>query len=277
MEVFADDIPGGPVVLLHGLLETNALWRPIISRQQPLPQPTVALPLPGHSASCTSARTAAMLRDQRFLDIYARRLDAAFPTGRWRLVGHSTGGLVALQLARRYPERVRDILLVGSLFSGGIASARSLHARLTALPGFGHLAVSLLWRYALESPENFQRWGAMVQSGSRGAAPLPDEMRAELSCCNPLALRLMLNWVRGQSMRQELPLVSCPVTSVVGTKDPVVPPEHQIALLQALPNARALLMETGHLPFYEAPDQFDDMFQRWLIGPRVERVLGTSS
>jgi pimeloyl-ACP methyl ester carboxylesterase len=213
-----------------------------------------------------------MLRNGRFLDAYARTLDAAFP-GRWRLVGHSTGGLVALQLACRYPERVQDILLVGSLFSGTISAAQSVQARLAALPGFGHIMANLVCRLGLSSPAQFQRWAASVQSVPAAAAMLPDEMRTELSRCSPLALRSMVNWVRDQSVQNCLPDVACPVTSIVGTRDPVVPPEHQIALLRSLPNASAQLIETGHLPFFEAPQRFDELFERWLIVPQLDRVL----
>lgn len=272
-EVLCGDVGGAPLVFLHGLLETNALWHPVVGRQGPLTHPAVALPLPGHAPDMTAAETGAWLCRNRFLDAYARTLDAAFPGEKWRLVGHSTGGLVALELAWRFPGRVQDILLVGTLFSGQIAATRSLHARLAALPLVGHLTVDLICRLCLSSPEQFQRYGAMVQSPVQQAAPLPDGMRRDLARCNPRALRRMINWVRGQSVHRRLPEVSCPVTSIVGTRDPVVPPEHQLALLRALPDARAMLIDTGHLPFFEAPARFDALFRRWLIGPEIDRAL----
>ncbi len=264
-------IGGDPVVFLHGLFETGDIWEGLIARQGALLPETATLVLPGHAPSHSLGRTDWLLQDDRFLHVYARYLRLRFGGRPVRLVGHSTGGLVALRMALAYPELVSDIFLVSALFHGeSIVRSRAL-ARMLGLPLIGALSARVVHRASLSSPDSFQKVCATVQADPSNPMPVPDAMRATLNACPPVSLARIVTWLGRQKVIDRFGELGLPITAVVGAMDPVLPADHQIELLGRLPNAQATLMETGHLPFIESPRNFDRSFLGWLYSPASAR------
>lgn len=262
---------GDPVVFLHGLFETPDIWEGLLDRQGALMPETANLPLPGHTATHSLARTDWLLKDDRFLEVYARHLRQRFDGRRVRLVGHSTGGLVALRLALAYPELVSDIFLVSALFHGeSIVKSRTL-ARMLGLPVIGSISARLVHRASLSRPDTFQRYCGTVQANPTDPMPVPESMREGLLACPPLSLARIVQWLGAQQIVDRFGELNLPVTAVVGARDPVLPADHQLDLLGRLPNAQATLMDTGHLPFIESPRNFDRSFLGWLYSPASAR------
>ncbi|MFQ6548242.1 alpha/beta fold hydrolase [Aestuariibius sp. 2305UL40-4] len=262
---FRRDGDGLPVVFLHGLLETSAIWEPVVDALPDTDRPLLALPLPGHAMGEDAARLSDDLHDGTFIDRYADVLRRTFD-GPVRLVGHSTGGLVALQMARRHPDLVHDMALVGTLFSGGLDGTRSLSARITEIPFVGPLTFAWVIRYWLADPARFRRGVETVLANRATDLALPERMRTELAQIYPEALHAVALWLGRQCVRENLAEIRQPALCIIGTQDPVVPPAHQLDLIKALPNGHALLMKTGHLPFLEDPTRFRALFLRWLAG-----------
>ena len=269
-----------PIVFLHGLFETRAIWDGLLDRQGPLLPDHVSLPLPGHVPGHDARRTRWLLEHERFIHVYARFLRRRFGGRPVRLVGHSTGGLIALRLALAYPDLVADAFLVAALFSGRqIMQDRAL-ARLLQLPVVGPISAMLVHRAALTRPREFQMWCATAQA--RGVTPrqVPDLMRLGLRICDPRSLAQLVVWLGTQSITDDLPRIAQPVTALVGAQDPVLPARHQLDLLGRLPNAQATLMDTGHLPFFESPGRFDRAFLGWRYGavhaPRAQDAADTA-
>lgn len=52
-----------------------------------------------------------------------------------------------------------------------------------------------------------------------------------------------------------LAAIDCPVTVVHGLRDPARTPDQARELAAAIPGARLRLLDTGHTPVYEAPDE----------------------
>jgi pimeloyl-ACP methyl ester carboxylesterase len=100
-----------PVLLLHGLGCSAEVWEPALRclAQHGLDQPVWAPDMPGcgHSPGPYEA-----LGMQELADWAARLLDAlAIP--RAHIVAHSMGSQVTMALARRHPDRVGGIILIG--------------------------------------------------------------------------------------------------------------------------------------------------------------------
>jgi pimeloyl-ACP methyl ester carboxylesterase len=99
---------GPAVVLLHGLLSSGRQWRGTLSRLAARRLALWAPDLPGFG------RSGLVRRPQRLVD-YADALDAwaeARGLDRIALVGHSFGGMVALDWAARHPRRVASLGLL---------------------------------------------------------------------------------------------------------------------------------------------------------------------
>ncbi|MFQ6552370.1 alpha/beta fold hydrolase [Aestuariibius insulae] len=261
---YRQDGEGTPLVFLHGLFETSAIWDPLIDGLPELSAPMVALPLPGHSSLDTVQGVREALAGDSFIDSYADTLRGLFGDCPVRLVGHSTGGFISLLLARRHPDLVRDMCLIGALVSGDLDGTRRLSIGISSLPILGPLTFGWMCRYWLTDPHRFRRGMEAVFAPAATDSLLPYRMRGELAAVPPETLRLMALWLARRSIRETLAEIDHPALCVIGTQDPVVPPAHQLGLIKGLPNGHALLMNTGHLPFLEDPNRFRRIFLNWL-------------
>lgn len=108
---FFDGGQGETVLLLHGLGSCGADWAPQIEAL--LPRHRVIAPdLRGHGGSPCPAGP---WRMAAFADDMLRLLARLAPAGPVHVVGFSLGGMVALELARRAPERIATLCLINSL------------------------------------------------------------------------------------------------------------------------------------------------------------------
>lgn len=105
------DVAGPPdapaIVFIHGIRLTGALWTPQ-TRELAGEYRTIAVDLPGHGRAAGEPFTLAGASDA-----VARAIDAE-AGGRAIVVGLSLGGYVAMDLAARFPERVRGLVLAGA-------------------------------------------------------------------------------------------------------------------------------------------------------------------
>lgn len=104
-----------PVVLLHGMRMTGAMWEPVAGRLRSH-RPVVTPDLPGHGARQGEPFT---------LDVAAAVVRDAIDEvgGRALVVGHSLGGGVATITAARHPESVAGLIGIGCTFPGGRIAA----------------------------------------------------------------------------------------------------------------------------------------------------------
>lgn len=122
---------GEPAVLLHGLGGSVASWRANIEPLSKLCK-VYAIDLPGHGASEKPDIDYNLAFAVRFLNAFwvEERL------GRAWLMGNSTGGLIALEYAYQFPERVAGLVLVGSV---GFGQELALFLRLMSVPLLGEV------------------------------------------------------------------------------------------------------------------------------------------
>jgi pimeloyl-ACP methyl ester carboxylesterase len=154
------------------------------------------------------------------------------------VVGHSTGGAIALRLAAGHPGLVAGLLLVDT----------GAHMR-------GHGDVDAILA-ALATD-----WGASLHARvlDRSFATAPDPaFRAELlDYAASVPAQAALDALRSQrdlDLTPGLAALDRPVTVVHGRRDPARTPEQARELAEAIPGARLRLLDTGHTPVYEDPD-----------------------
>jgi pimeloyl-ACP methyl ester carboxylesterase len=126
---------GRPILLLHGLSSTAAVWADVALRLLGLGCTVVALELPGHGGSGRPPRGASIAWFADTVAAAMRALGAAPAT----VVGHSLGGQISLRLVDRHPGLVRGLVLVSP--SGMPYSRRTrMLAALAAIPVPQHAA-----------------------------------------------------------------------------------------------------------------------------------------
>jgi|GEM_PF-827149 len=106
--------PEGDVILLHGWIGTSSWMFRYLLPELGRRYRTLAPDLPGFGRSETMACRPSVDNYTDFVRRFADRLDV----DRCHLVGVSVGGTIALHFAQKYPERLRKLVVQGSVFRG---------------------------------------------------------------------------------------------------------------------------------------------------------------
>ena len=228
------------VVLLHGAGFDHTSWA-LHSRWFAHHGFGVLAPdLPGHGRS----GGAPLSSIAEMADWTAALLDAA-GTAKARLVGHSMGSLIALEMAARHPAKVTALSLIGT------AAAMTVGPDLLkAAEANDHEAIDMvsIWGlgYAAElggslAPGLWMHFGAeRVLEQCR-----PGVLFSDLSACNSY-----------QGALAAAAKVSVPATLILGERDMMTPARAGKALAAALPNSRTVVLSgAGHMMMAERPDQ----------------------
>jgi pimeloyl-ACP methyl ester carboxylesterase len=179
------------------------------------------------------------------------------------VAGHSWAGAVCLDLAQRHPERIRALVLAGSV--GGPGSVDRVD-RMLGLPLVGPLlTIAGLGALGAVSSLRGPRARGIV---ARRAMPSAPEVLDRV--VDGLSLALVRDWrsfvVEQRALLSELPgivarlpLVTQPAAVVVGETDRVVGLRSQAVLAAMLPAGRLIaLPRVGHLVPQEAPAALAD-------------------
>jgi 2-succinyl-6-hydroxy-2,4-cyclohexadiene-1-carboxylate synthase len=225
------------VVLLHGFTHTGASWDPVVAALGERYR-ALAPDIRGHgsAASRTPVTLEAVLDDV-----------AALAPRRFRLVGYSMGGRIALHAGLALADRIERLVLIGA--SPGIADADERAARREA----DERLADEIERSSID--EFARRWAQMPVLGGQppevAAFVHGDRLRNQ-----PAGLARALRGLGTgalPSLWERLPELDMPVALVVGARDQKF---REIATQMAagLPDARVVLVDdAGHAVHLEAP------------------------
>jgi pimeloyl-ACP methyl ester carboxylesterase len=228
-----------PIVLLPGLLCDHRLF----AGQLP------ALDAVGETM------VADLTRDDSIAAMAARVLAAAPP--RFALVGLSMGGYVAFEILRRAPERVTRLALLDTQARPDTEEASARRRGLMALAAKGEFkGVTPRLLSAFIHPD---RLGDKELTGTvRGMAE---------SIGKDAFLRQQAAIMARADSRPGLPAIPCPTLVLAGREDAVTPPELQIEMAMAIPQATLVLLpRCGHLAPLERPLAVARQLLAWLEG-----------
>jgi len=160
-----------PLACLHGAPASGASFIPFLTAMAQR-RHVLALDIPGYGGSDPPEQR---LDIAGYADLLGEALDEALEGGRDKsvdLFGHSTGALIAVELARRRPERVRRMVLMSVPYFVGAEQAVWRHRLArphTLTDDLGQLDAR--WRRLVIDRE----WGVSLE---RGFEAFVDELRA---------------------------------------------------------------------------------------------------
>jgi pimeloyl-ACP methyl ester carboxylesterase len=197
----------------------------------------LAVDLPGHGRSPGIVRTSI----ESMADWVAAFIEAAtLPSA--MVVGHSMGSLVALETARRHPQRVAKLALVGTAMPMAVGPAFLAAAKDNAPEGFDMEAVWGHARSAVLAASPVPGTYLLGASRHLNERSRPGVLHADLAACD--AYRVT------PEALQELKV---PTLVVAGRRDQMTPFKTGRALADAIPGARFAALDAGHSMMSEAP------------------------
>jgi pimeloyl-ACP methyl ester carboxylesterase len=249
---------GPPLVLLHGIMLSSALWvhqlRDLADHHR-----VMAIDLRGHGQSLPGATGTSL----QILAADVRAVLQALDIEHAVLVGHSMGGMVALQLAVDLPVDERRRRLAGIVLTSTTAGP------FATLPGFAGMvrftgpvtarAVLVGERFGAKAlPSRDLRWW-LTRLGFGADAPAA-QVRFVEAMHRGTPSRTLADLIPSLApfdLSSKLGSLDIPVLVVVGSHDRLTAPRLARRMASALPEASLVeLPRCGHMPMLERRHEF---------------------
>ncbi|QYJ03066.1 3-oxoadipate enol-lactonase [Nocardioides panacisoli] len=165
------------------------------------------------------------------------RLDVA----RAHLVGLSLGGMTAMRVAARTPDRVDRMVVLCT--SAHLSPASSWTDRAATVRAGGAAAVAEAVVQRWYTPGFLESHPAERGAAEQMVAATPAEGYA--ACCEAIA---------GMDLRPDLPRIQAPTLAIAGADDPATPPPHLTEIAETVPHGRLLVVpDAAHLANAQQP------------------------
>ncbi|MDO4110899.1 alpha/beta hydrolase [Clavibacter michiganensis] len=251
-------------VLLHGTAGSWTTWTPLIRTARDAGVPfadVVAIDLPGWGGSPLDATD-----DEATVDAIADAVRAVVDGlgyARWRLVGHSMGGFIALHIAAGDPDRAVSVALVSPTTYSVIASVAHPVREFRLIPGFTMMLGVMRTMRRLGRPGTALIRGVgrirlmrpialpLFAHGWHVRRSIVDAIATE---ARPRAFSLAAEVTRGYDADGLWSRIACPVVAVRGDDDVFVSRDDLDLLARAVPSLRsAVIRDAGHFAHVERP------------------------
>ena len=255
---------GQPVVFLHGVGLNKNAWRKQEEFFAAARRTTIVCDLPGHgpshpSHSHPSSHPASQPPRPARLSDYSAPVAALLDElgfERADIVGHSFGGLVALDFALRFPQKIRRLAALNCVFRRPPAAKKAALDRARALANGGAPQVS----------ENaVRRWFGHPPAAENAA--LAEEARQWLRAANPegFARAYQLFAECDADFAPQLHRLAAPALFATGENDPHSTPEMSREMAEIAPKGQCVILPgQRHMAALSAPDIVNPVLLKFL-------------
>ncbi|MCF6322990.1 MAG: pimeloyl-ACP methyl ester esterase BioH [Gammaproteobacteria bacterium] len=243
---------GEHIALLHGWGFNAAIWQETAHTLANNAQVN-CIDLPGHGHSPMPA-------DDYNIETLADQIAETLPK-QGNFIGWSLGGMVAMQIALRHPQKIKKLILVASI-------ARFVHD-----DDWRHAISTKILQGFSESLNNntqqtLQRFIALQIMGSDESRVIRRRLR-ELMNSNetphPAALQGGLKILREVDLRDQLSKITQPTLMIFGKRDTLSRPKAARQMLPLLPDARLEIIDgAGHAPFLSHNEHVTNLIKQFI-------------
>jgi pimeloyl-ACP methyl ester carboxylesterase len=258
---------GDPVILIHGLGATKASFLPTIAALAPGYR-TIAVDLPGFGDSDKPLRGS---YDAAFFARWMVALLDALGLERAHVIGNSMGGRVAIELGMEFPDRVGRLALLAPSLAWlrtrrWAPYLRWVPTQLGLIQPAPRPLVEAIVRRTIPGAD--QEWTAAGIDEFLRSYLVPAGRAAFYAAARNIYLEEPHGpdgfWTRLRSL-------SVPSLFVWGRRDAVVPAAFAAHVRDAVPRAKHLLLDCGHVPQLERPRQTHAAIERFLAHGQVRQ------
>lgn len=246
MTAFLDWGEGDPVVCLHGIGGAAHLWE---ATARGLPgRRVLAWNQPGYGGNPLIAP----LGFAALADAFAAQLDAPVVD----LVGHSMGGMIAMEFALRHPGRVRRLVLYATTPAFGGRDPAFAEEFMAARLG------------PLDAGRSMAECAAALAGGMCGPGADPGAEPAAIAAMAEVpeaSYRATLACLATFDRRAEIAGITAPTLCLAGEHDRAAPARTMQRMAESIPGARYAVIEGGgHLLHLERPAEFQSVLRGFL-------------
>lgn len=250
---------GAPVILIHGMAASLHDWDDLIPALNEAGYSAHALDLLGHGESPKPEER--LYEIEWLYEHLSAWMDSLALGEPAVLVGHSLGGYLAMEAARRRPEKVRSLVLVNPFYR---------REQLPALIRFSYRRPAMNMAVIERLPEWMLRFvidAASLSMGHSqgGAHALPEHVRIQTTLdykrTAPGVYHLP-NTI--QDLRLRAADIHQPTLLVWGKRDATLTPDSFKELAAALPDVRPHGLAAGHVPHQSNAGEFNALTLEFL-------------
>ncbi len=263
-----DDEPA--LVFIHGVLASLNFWRNCVPASFQDDRAWYSLSLPAHHPSTVPADFSADQVDEDwFFRVTNGALEGLLGAKKAIVIGHSTGGFSALNLAIHQAPNVAGIVSIAGFHSGHWGG---VEGQLVKVAGLGRWAKGLFTSSIViaQKSELVQRLFATLLAHQRRAywmnprsRLMLDDIRGDTRQQDPSVLHPLFSGIGRLEIIDQLHRITVPCHIFAGTHDPVVPAAQSLVLASQIEHARTVVFrQVGHMPFMEAFDDYAGALER---------------
>jgi len=245
---------GTPVILIHGIAASLHDWDDLIPELTTHGFACYALDLLGHGDS--PKMNSRLYRMDWLVDHFSHWIQSLHLTEPAIVIGHSLGGYIALEYARRLSSNTRGLVLVNPLYS--LTQLPRLVRRTYRRPHLSSYVVSRtpswVFRFIVDMSSMAMRHG-------KGALhSLPEKVRAQTVLDYTRTSPGVYNiFNSGPDLSEHLPFISIPTMVVWGDRDQTLAPSSFGSMVNQMPRAIGKSLRAGHVPHQSNAGEFNQM------------------
>lgn len=255
VELFYEEVGAGePILMMHGNgLDHTCLrpWHDELARDARV----IYYDHRGHGRSTRGA-----LADHATWNADAAALLDHLGAPRATIYGHSYGSWLALDFARRYPDRVRALILCATAPAFDYP-ADVIAAAQARDPEAAAVLVGALTTVVATDADLARTWDGILPLYFHG--PIRRDVLAR-TAFSAHGYTLGTTALAAFSVIEDLPRMHVPMLVLVGRADYITPPVQARRLAALAPNATVVeLARSGHFPYVEQPDAYHAAIRAW--------------
>jgi pimeloyl-ACP methyl ester carboxylesterase len=267
-----EDQPGTPVVLIHGVMAGVDCWLPSLPPEWRESVRWYSLSLPAHGESrLPDGFRRDEITPEMFAHVHGAAIEQLVGSEPVAVVGWSTGGFSALNLAVRRPQLVRSVLSLCGFARGGWSSALNLLRWFARGGSFRrylfrrtvHRLATRRWFYNMMALR-----GAADRRACRSSPMWAETIEAlyrVMSFHDPVQLGDVMARLADFDIRDDLRRITVPTLIVGGDRDPIIPIAHTREIANLIPHAELVVLSNcGHMFFAEATAAYQRLLVDWL-------------
>ncbi len=267
-----EDITESATIFIPGVMAPINFWVSCLPASVRDNKRWYAISLPGHHPSRVPDNYNSQDVDEDWMfRLYQSVIKDLVGSEKVILVGHSTGGFSALNLAARHFDQLLGVVSVAGFYTGQWGGIEGQLVKLAHLGNWARpLFVMNLWLGRLLKPVQRQLSGLLAYDReayftSPVTKKMLDEIQENMRDQNLGALFPLFSRIPDFDIGSRLSSITVPTVVMAGTHDPVISAAQSLHLASEIPGARLVAFNNvGHMPFMECTNQFNGELVRAL-------------